>query len=158
MASTILRASEQQPTVVRGVHENWVSVESAILHGLRGRTAWDVGYFASSSPCPATAAHNNTQPLLSCAQSVRAAMKLTGSFLLALGVTPFAQLAHAQAMGGDGLPSASRGALTLTRFADDDVTDVGVGEVHPIGADEKEIEQDLVDLLEAGGQTTGEDR
>lgn len=84
-------------------------------------------------------------------------MKLTGGFLLALGATPFAQLACAQAADGGGLPSASRGAATSTRFADEDVTDVGVGDVHPIGSDEEEIGQGLVDSLEAGGQTTGED-
>lgn len=83
-------------------------------------------------------------------------MKLTGGFLLALGVTRFAQLACAQATDGGGVPSASRDALALTRFAEEDVTDVGVGEVHPIGSDEQGIEQDLVDSLEAGGQTTGE--
>lgn len=77
-------------------------------------------------------------------------MKLTGGFLLA-------HLACAQATDGGELPSASRGALTFTRFAEEDVADVGVGEVHPLGSDEKEIEQDLVDSLEAGGQTTGEE-
>lgn len=83
-------------------------------------------------------------------------MKLTGGFLLALGVAPFAHLASAQATGDGGLPSASRDALTLTRFAEDDVADVGVGEVHPIGSDEEQTEQDLVDSLEEDGQTTGE--
>lgn len=83
-------------------------------------------------------------------------MKLTGGFRLALGVTAFAQLAWAQATGGGGLPSASHGALTFTRFADEVVADVGVGGVHPIGAEDQDVEQDLVDSLEAGGQTTGE--
>lgn len=45
--------------------------------------------------------------------------------------------------------------MTLTRFAEEDVTDMGVGEVHPISAEEKKVEKDLVDLLEADGQTTG---
>ncbi|CAN0080080.1 unnamed protein product [Scytosiphon promiscuus] len=81
-------------------------------------------------------------------------MKLTGSFLLALGVTPFAQLACAQAIDDRAMTPVDHDTLTLTRFAEEDVTDVGVGEFHPIGSDEEEIEQDLVDSLEASGQTT----
>eukprot|EP00752_Nemacystus_decipiens_P004376 g3999.t1 len=81
-------------------------------------------------------------------------MKLTAGVLLALGVAPFAQLASTQATDRGGLPSISRDAVKLTRFSEEDVTDVGVGDVHPIGSDEKEVEQDLVDSLEAGGQTT----
>ncbi|CAM9322195.1 unnamed protein product, partial [Hapterophycus canaliculatus] len=81
-------------------------------------------------------------------------MKFTGSFLLALGVTPFAQLACAQAIDDSALTPVDRETLTLTRFAEEGVTDVGVGEFRPIGSDEKEIEQDLVDSLESGSQTT----
>lgn len=82
-------------------------------------------------------------------------MKLAGGVLLAFGVTPFCQLASAQDPGG-GPPPVSREALTSTRFAEEDVTDVGVGGVRPIGSEDNETEQDLVASLEAGGQTTGE--
>lgn len=75
-------------------------------------------------------------------------MKLAGGVLLA-------QLASAQDPGG-GPPPVSREALTPTRFAEEDVTDVGVGGVRPIGSEDNETEQDLVASLEAGGQTTGE--
>eukprot|EP00752_Nemacystus_decipiens_P014855 g13226.t1 len=53
-----------------------------------------------------------------------------------------------------GLPSASRDEVKLTRFAEEDVTDVGLGDVHPIGAEEKEVEEDLVESLEEGDQIT----
>eukprot|EP00752_Nemacystus_decipiens_P014856 g13227.t1 len=83
-------------------------------------------------------------------------MKLTGRFLLALGVIRFAQFACVQATDTDsvGLPSASRDGVKLTRFAEEDVTDVGLGDVHPIGAEEKEVEEDLVESLEEDDQIT----
>lgn len=81
-------------------------------------------------------------------------MKHTRGFLLALGVTVFA---HVQATdSSDGLPSASRDTLKLTRFAAEDVTDVGVAEVHPIGTEESQVEKELVDSLEKDDQITGE--
>lgn len=83
-------------------------------------------------------------------------MKLTGGLLVAAGVIPFAQLACVHAADGDGLPPASHDALTLTRFADEDVIDMGVGNVRSIGAEERGAEQDLVDYLESSSQATGE--
>ena len=85
-----------------------------------------------------------------------AAMRLSAGFLLALRATSFAQLACAQATDGGGLRPAHRGGMKLTRFAEEDVLDVGVGEVHPMDTDERQVEKELVDSLEAGGQTTGE--
>eukprot|EP00903_Cladosiphon_okamuranus_P019467 g17901.t1 len=81
-------------------------------------------------------------------------MKLLCGSLVALGISSFAQLACAQATDGVGLPSAGRDALKLTRFADEDVTDVGLGEVHPVGAEDSEAAQELVNSLEADGHTT----
>eukprot|EP00903_Cladosiphon_okamuranus_P015479 g14291.t1 len=80
-------------------------------------------------------------------------MKVVG-FLLAIFATPDAHLAFAQATDGGGLQSAGRDALKLTQFAVENVTDAGLYEVHPIGAEEKEVAQDLVYSLEGGGETT----
>ncbi|CAM9938469.1 unnamed protein product, partial [Ectocarpus sp. 4 AP-2014] len=78
-------------------------------------------------------------------------MRLFGGFLLAVGVASLLQLTRAQAPGG-GIPSATR--HVWTRFAEEDVSDVGVGEVHPIASDEEEIEQELVAALESDPQAT----
>ncbi|CAM9630411.1 unnamed protein product, partial [Ectocarpus fasciculatus] len=78
-------------------------------------------------------------------------MKLIGGFLLAVGVAPLIQLTRAQAPDG-GILSATR--YVLTRFAEEEVSDVGVGEVHPIASDEEQIEQELVEVLESDPQAT----
>lgn len=84
-------------------------------------------------------------------------MKLKGDygFLLALAVSLAARFVFAQRAGG-GLPSAVHHGLT--RFAEEDITDAGVGDVHPIDEDDQQVGQDLVDVLEADDQTTGEMR
>ncbi|CAM9373919.1 unnamed protein product, partial [Ectocarpus sp. 8 AP-2014] len=78
-------------------------------------------------------------------------MRLLGGLLFAVGVAPLLQLTRAQAPDG-GIPSATRNVWT--RFAEEDVSDVGVGEVHPIASDEEEIEQELVAALESDPQAT----
>ncbi|CAN0166407.1 unnamed protein product [Ectocarpus sp. 6 AP-2014] len=80
-------------------------------------------------------------------------MKLKGDhgFLLALAVSPAARLVFAQRAGG-GLPSAVHHGLT--GFAEEDIADAGVGDVHPIDEDDQQVGQDLVDVLEADDQTT----
>ncbi|CBN76176.1 PKD domain protein [Ectocarpus siliculosus] len=78
-------------------------------------------------------------------------MRLLGGLLFAVGVAPLLQLTRAQAPDG-GIPSATRSVWT--RFAEEDVSDVGVGEVHPIASDEEEIEQELVAALESDPQAT----
>ncbi|CAN0398084.1 unnamed protein product, partial [Ectocarpus fasciculatus] len=80
-------------------------------------------------------------------------MKLAGSycFLLLLSVFLAVELAFAQPTGGS-VPSASRHGLA--RFAEEDVTDTGVGDVHPIPEDEHQVQEDLVEVLETDELTT----
>ncbi|CAM9929715.1 unnamed protein product, partial [Ectocarpus sp. 12 AP-2014] len=60
-------------------------------------------------------------------------------------------LAYAQRTAG-GLPSIVRHGLT--RFAEEDIADAGVGDVHPIGEDDQQVGEDLVDVVEADDQNT----
>ena len=80
-------------------------------------------------------------------------MKLHGIFL-AFGVVPTVRLTCAQVTGGGGRPSAIRGAIT--RFAKEDISDVGVTAVHAIASGDEQVAEDLIEKLEADGQTTGE--
>ncbi|CAM9507519.1 unnamed protein product [Ectocarpus fasciculatus] len=73
------------------------------------------------------------------------------SFLLAPAVFPAAQLVFAKPTGG-GLPPAVRHGFS--RFAEEDIADAGVGDVHPISEDDQQVGEDLVDVLEADDQTT----
>ena len=81
-------------------------------------------------------------------------MYISPGFLLALGFTPFSQLVCAAPTGGGGLRRVNRDVLT--RFAEEGVSDVGIGGVHPIASDEEQVEQDLVQTLQTDDQITGE--
>ena len=81
-------------------------------------------------------------------------MKLSRSACSALGVVTAVHLARARAIGGVKWPSGGRDALT--RFAAEDTSNTGVGNVHPIAAEDMEVEHHRVDVLEADGHTTGE--
>ena len=81
-------------------------------------------------------------------------MKLAGAVWSAIGVIAAVEFACARAIGGVEWPSGRRDALT--RFAAEDASSTGVGEVHPIAPEDEEVEKDLVDVLEADGHTTGE--
>ncbi|CAM9927229.1 unnamed protein product, partial [Ectocarpus fasciculatus] len=80
-------------------------------------------------------------------------MKLGGDcgFLLALAVFPAAQPVFTQPTRG-AVPSASRHGLT--RFVGEDIIGVGVGGVRKISGAAQKLGQDLVDVLEAGHQST----
>ena len=75
-------------------------------------------------------------------------MKLRGIFL-ALGVQPVVHLTCAQ-----GRPPAVR--ASTSRFAEDDVPNVGVVAVHAIAPGDEQIEEEQIENIEADGQTTGE--
>lgn len=79
-------------------------------------------------------------------------MKLPRGFLLAVGTVPFARLASAQATGV-GRPSAIRDGLT--RLAEDNISDGGIAEVHPIPPGDVQVGEALVKELEGDDQTTG---
>ena len=94
---------------------------------------------------PSTASSFSAYPI--------ARMKVLKLFVAA-GVVPMSHLACAQVTGGDARSSAFRDGLT--RFAEEDVSDVGMAEVHPIPPGDEEAGEDLIEQLEADGQTTGE--
>ncbi|CAM9277620.1 unnamed protein product, partial [Ectocarpus sp. 12 AP-2014] len=78
-------------------------------------------------------------------------MRPIGGLLLAVGAAALIRRTRAQVPGG-GIPSAAR--HVWTRFAEEGVSDVGVGEVHPIASDEEQIEEELVAALESDPQAT----
>ena len=80
-------------------------------------------------------------------------MKLLG-FVLGLGVVPIVHVACTQVTGGGGRTSAVRPGIT--RFAEEDISDVGTTGVHAIAHGEEQIEANLIGRLEGDGQTTGE--
>lgn len=74
-------------------------------------------------------------------------------FWFALGVVPIIHLTCAQTIGG-GRPSSIRGGVT--RFADENISDVGVTAVHAIAHGDGPVAQGLMEQLEVDGQTAGE--
>ena len=79
-------------------------------------------------------------------------MKLPGIFL-ALGVKPAVHLTCAQVTGG-GWPSTGRGGVS--RLAEEDIANVGVPAVYAIAPGDGRVAEELIEKLEADGQTTGE--
>ena len=63
-------------------------------------------------------------------------MKLLG-IALALGVQPIVHLTRAQVTGGGGRPPAVR--ASISRFAEDDVSNVGIVAVHAIAPGDEQI-------------------
>ena len=80
-------------------------------------------------------------------------MKFLG-IALALGVQPFGHLTCAQVTGGGGPPPAVR--ASTSRFAEDDVSNVGIVAVHAIAPGDEQIAEEVIENFEADGQTTGE--
>lgn len=81
-------------------------------------------------------------------------MKFSRGFI-ALGVLPIFHLAFARVTNGDdGWLSALRGGTT--RFAGEDVADVGVAEVTAIAPGDEHVGEELIEELQADGETIGE--
>ena len=80
-------------------------------------------------------------------------MKLPGAFWT-LGVLSVVHPTYAEVTGGGGLPSTIRAGVS--RFAEEDVSDVGGRLMHAIAPEEEEVGEDIIERLEADGQTTGE--
>ena len=82
-------------------------------------------------------------------------MKLLG-FVLALSMEPIVYPTFAQVTGGGGLPSAFPAGIST--FAEEDIPYAGVTAVRAIAPDEEKVARDLIEKLEADGETTGETR
>ena len=81
-------------------------------------------------------------------------MKLLWLFL-ALSVEPIVHLTYAQDIGG-GVGRLSQIHGGITRFADEDISDVGVAQVHTIAHGDQQVGKHLIEQLQADGQTAGE--
>ena len=81
-------------------------------------------------------------------------MKLLWLFL-ALSVEPIVHLTYAQDIGG-GVGRLSQIHGGITRFADEDISDVGVAQVHTIAHGDQQVGKHLIEQLQADGETAGE--